>query len=472
MSTFSPVLDSPPTGCSYRVHIDRELEPFLARCRALYNDRSLPFHAPWWLQAWYTTFGCSNGCTPLLVSVQHRESGADAVLLPLVQRRQWGLSVVEFADAGVVDYTAPLLAPGWQGALDTHAAAQALWQVLRNALGGHDVLRLHKLLPQAMAEAGGQANPLAQVLDTQPCEMFGNQFSVSAEATDAASATRVDNPVGKPIDNPADKSVGSAIDNAKAKATASDPWETWRRTLDKRTRKEIERCWRVFHRSPEARFEHVTDPQQALALFETLEQQQSQRMQALHTPYRLDAPECRAFYRQAIVGGLAAAAQHKTGANNTAGAQSQGRTEGAQVVLTALRDGEHVVSALFGLANGHRYLGLRQSLGGDAWKACSPARLLDEQTARHLHAQGRQHFDFGIGDYHHKQALNMQAIPLLDACAALSWRGTPVVLAWRLRRWLKRQAGVMWLWQQRPGQRHAGSGQARASASVSVSASA
>ena len=110
------------------------------------------------------------------------------------------------------------------------------------------------------------------------------------------------------------------------------------------------------------------------------------------------------------------------------------------MVLTALRDGEHVVSVLFGLANGHRYLGLRQSLGGEAWKACSPARLLDEQTARHLHRSGRQHFDFGIGDYHHKQALNMQAITLLDACAALSWRGWPWLLAWRARHWLKRQA--------------------------------
>jgi len=29
----------------------------------------------------------------------------------------------------------------------------------------------------------------------------------------------------------------------------------------------------------------------------------------------------------------------------------------------------------FDPANGRHYLGLRQSLGGDAWKACLPARL-------------------------------------------------------------------------------------------------
>jgi CelD/BcsL family acetyltransferase involved in cellulose biosynthesis len=111
--------------------------------------------------------------------------------------------------------------------------------------------------------------------------------------------------------------------------------------------------------------------------------------------------------------------------------------------MTALRDGEHVVSALFGLANGSRYLGLRQSLGGDAWKACSPARLLDEGTARQMHTRGCEHFDFGIGDYHHKHALQMQSIPLLDACAALSWRGLPAVAVWRARVWIKQHPRLL-----------------------------
>jgi CelD/BcsL family acetyltransferase involved in cellulose biosynthesis len=214
-------------------------------------------------------------------------------------------------------------------------------------------------------------------------------------------------------------------------------WEDWRRTLDKRTRKEIERCWRVFHRSPVARFEHAADPVAALALFEALEEQQSQRMQALGTPYRLDAPECRAFYRQVIQGGMA----NKD--LNRGPAAPGSKPAGARVVMTALRDGEHVVSALFGLANAHRYLGLRQSLGGDAWKACSPARLLDEETARQMHTRGCEHFDFGIGDYHHKHALQMRSIPLLDACAALSWRGLLAVAAWRTRAWIKQHPRLL-----------------------------
>jgi len=362
------------------------VEPFLARCARLSDAATLPFHSANWLRAWYATFGRAEGHAPVLVAVRHRAGAADsadAVLLPLVAHREHGISVVEFADGGVVDYVAPLLAQHWQGQLPAQQAAKALWLAVQAALReqGHDLLRVHKMLVHMLEEQGSQPNPLALALRTSPCEMFGNQFSVS-QGTD---------------------------------------WEAWRRSLDKRVRKEIERCWRVFQRSPEARFEHVTDPAAALALFEALEQQQSQRMQALQPHYLLDAPECRAFYRQAIAGGVAS----------------------GEVVLTALRDGDHVVSALFGLANGHRYIGLRQSLGGEAWKTCSPARLLDEQTARALHGQGRRHFDFGIGDYHHKQALQMTSIPLVDACQALSPRGLPAVLAWRARRKLKQQAWLV-----------------------------
>ena len=359
-----------------------EVEPFLARCARLLDDRSLPFHTVTWLRAWYATFGGSDGCHPLLVAVRHRDSGADAVLLPLVARRRAGVRVVEFADGGVVDYVAPILAPQWHGALSARAAAPALWRAVRTALRGHDVLHVHKLLACMLEEAGGEPNPLAAAWPVEPCEMFGNQFRVEGD------------------------------------------WAHWRLSLDKRTRKEIERCWRVFQRSPAARFERATDPARALQLFEALERQQTQRMQILQPDYALDAPACRAFYRRLIRDGVGS----------------------GQVVVTALMDGEQVVSALFGLANGQRYIGLRQSIGGDAWRNCSPARLLDEQTSRHLHEQGRRFFDFGIGDYHHKQALQMTAIPLLDACVPLSWRGVPVAMAWRLRRGIKQQGWLVSLW--------------------------
>jgi len=363
----------------YRVEAGLALAPFLARCAALADGAALPFHSQAWLHAWYATLGAADGRQPLLLALCHADSGRDAALLPLVRQRRGGLWVVQFADAGLVDYIAPLLAAHWHGGQPPAQAARALWQALRQGLRGNHLLQLHKLLPQLLDETGAGPNPLALALPTQACEMFGNQFSV-----------------------------------------AGGDWDAWRHTLDKRVRKEIERCWRVFQRSPQARFEQVRDLPRALALFDVLDQQQSERLQALGVPHALDAPACRAFYRQALAQGLAS----------------------GEVVLTALLDGPHVVSAMLGVANGQRYIALRQSLGGDAWMHCSPGRLLDEATARHLHASGLRFFDFGIGDYHHKAALRMAPIPLRDACVALHWRGWPAALAWRLRRALKRQAAL------------------------------
>lgn len=374
---------------AYRAERVASLSEFLDRCDRLAEPGTLPFHRRCWLEAWYTTIGQSGGRSPVLLAVQG-PAGDDVLLLPLVSVRWRGLSWLDYADAGVVDYVAPLVAPHWAAGVPEDQAARALWQALRPALAGHDVLCLDKLLERGLPETGHRANPLVLALPTAPSDLFGNQFAVDGD------------------------------------------WEGWRRSLDKRVRKEIERCWRVFHRSPEARFERITEPARAAEFLATLERQQSERLTPLlGERYKLDQPPYRAFYRQALQAGLA---------------------EG-HVVLTVLLDGEHVVSALFGMSNGARYIGLRQSLGGDAWKQCSPGRLLDEQTARHMHESGRQHFDFGVGEYFHKTTLQMAQIPLRTLCHALSWRGTLAVWAWRGKRWLKHQPRVMAAWRQMQARR-------------------
>lgn len=374
---------------AYRAERVGSLPEFLDRCDRLAEPGTLPFHRRCWLEAWYTTLGQADGREPLLVAVRGPQ-GDDVLMLPLVSQRRRGLRWVDYADAGVVDYVAPLVAPHWAAGAAEADAAGALWQALRRALAGHDVLALDKLLERGLPESGHRANPLVLALPTEASELFGNQFEVQGD------------------------------------------WEGWRRSLDKRVRKEIERCWRVFQRSTQARFEHVTDPARAAALLAVLERQQSARLgPVLGDRYKLDQPAYRAFYRQALAAGLA----------------------DGHVVLTVLLDGEHVVSALFGLANGARYIGLRQSLGGEAWKACSPGRLLDEQTARHLHASGRRHFDFGVGDYFHKTTLRMAQIPLRTLCQALSWRGTLAAWAWRIKRRLKQQPRVMAAWRQMQARR-------------------
>jgi len=365
----------------YVAELGTDLAAFLARCAVLAGPTTSPFHSPAWLRAWYEVFAPGapdgTGLQPLFVTVRHRAGSPethDAVLLPLVGYRRAGLGVVEFADQGVVDYNAPVVANDWHGGHAPERAAPALWAAVRQALQGYDLFYVHKLLPSLLDEAGNTPNPLALALPGRPCHMFGNQFAVRGD------------------------------------------WQSWRDSLDKHMRKEIERSWRVFQRSETARFERVTDVQEALLVFETLERQQSERL-AAHVPnYAGDTPGFKAFYRKALAAGVA----------------------GGSVVLTVLRDGDHVVSALLGVANGQRYIGLRQSINSaDTWRPCSPGRLLDERTARHLHEQGLVFFDFGIGDYFHKQALKMQMIPLIDVCQALTWRGLPAALAWRARQRLK-----------------------------------
>ena len=60
------------------------------------------FQIPVWLTAWYATIGASIG-EPMLVTVTESDSGELAAILPLVQRRHRGLTIVEFADGGVSD---------------------------------------------------------------------------------------------------------------------------------------------------------------------------------------------------------------------------------------------------------------------------------------------------------------------------------------------------------------------------------
>lgn len=391
----------------YRATRLASLDEFLDRCAALQDGCSLPFHHPHWLRAWYETVGRQAGMQPLLLAVQAEPAKSalaqarahDVLLLPLVQRRHRGplglaLTVAEYADAGVADYTGPVLHPQWAGGAEPVAAARQLWRALRPALAGCDLLAIEKMLPQALDEAGATPNPLALALPVQSGELWGNQFTVDGD------------------------------------------WEGWRRSLDKRVRKEIERCWRVFQRSPEARFEQVQDPARAAELLQVLERQQAERLlPQLGAAYRLGQPAYRDFYRQLLATGLA----------------------DGTVVFTVLMDQGEVVSALFGVANQARYIGLRQSLGGEAWHHCSPGRLLDEGTAAHLHAGGHRHFDFGVGSYFHKTTLRMARIPLVDTRVALGWRGLPVAWAWRAKRWLKRQPRLLAAWRawQARGQKEA-----------------
>ena len=366
-------------GLPWRVQRIASLNDFLARWQQLATPAPTPFHSAAWLRHWYATLGRQPGLEPLLLCARREGDSADAMLMPLVRRRQGRLAIVEPPDHGVSDYNGPLLNPSltFDERFDASCAAP-LWQALKQALAGNDLLRIDKLL----THVGGQPNPLALALPCQPCNMFGNHFSIAGT------------------------------------------YDEWRHSLAKDVRKEFERTWRVFSRIEGARFVHATEPAQALALYRQLEAMQHARMAG--TPgYRLDDAAHSQLYAGLLQDGL-----HD-------GLQS------GQVVLTALMQGDQAIAALYGLLEGGTYTMLRVSFAGDAWKHCAPGKLILERTIAHLHEQGCRQFDFAIGDYAHKRIFKTTPRPLLDACVALSWRGLPAVAAWRARHLLRRHSALV-----------------------------
>ncbi len=115
-----------------------------------------PFQTRAWLEPWYEIVAPHFGAAPLIVRVRERYSGLPMMLLPLVKRRDGGITLVEFADLGVSDYQAPLLAPQSDA---MHAHASALWPKIQAALRPADLFRFEKV----PALVGGLRNPLQDI---------------------------------------------------------------------------------------------------------------------------------------------------------------------------------------------------------------------------------------------------------------------------------------------------------------------
>ncbi len=241
-------------GLPWRVQRIASLSDFLARWQRLATPAPTPFHSAAWLRHWYATLGRQPGLEPLLLCARREGDKADAMLLPLVRRRQGRLAIVEPPDHGVSDYNGPLLNPDLT--FDASCAAP-LWRALKQALAGNDLLRIDKLL----THVGGQPNPLALALPCQPCNMFGNHFS---------------------------------IDGA---------YDDWRHSLATNVRKEFERTWRVFSRIEGAHFLRASEPAQALHLYQQLEAMQHARLAG--TPgYRLNDAAHSQLYAGLLQDGL------------------------------------------------------------------------------------------------------------------------------------------------------------------------
>jgi len=322
-----------------------------------------PFQRGGWLQGWYDTLGAQVGIEAVPLEIRDAATGKPVFGVPLIKRVEDGQQLVEFADAGLTDYNAPLIGEGWacggrnsriEGVVVTPAALQA---VLCKTLSGSDRLRLMKM-PVTIA---GVANPFAYMSGCKPSAVGTNVVTIDGD------------------------------------------WVDYRARLAKKVRKELERSLRVFQRDgSNAQFQLVDETGEAVAILERMEVLQEERMRELNLPYVLNEPQYAAFYRRIIELDL-----------------SDGR-----LLLSVLRsEPDEIVGALLGLVDGNKYAMVRLAHAGKTWSHCSPGKLMIDQTMQHLHGAGVTRFDFTTGDYSYKKGFLTESEPLVDVALGLSLEG-------------------------------------------------
>jgi len=177
--------------------------------------------------------------------------------VPMISHTRRGIRIVEFADLGVSDNNAPILA--CDAALDAagaRAISAALVDGLRALPDRFDVLRLKKM----PAYVGGKPNPLVVL--------------------------------GRP---------GSSSLNGNLVLTGDD-YADYQASIK---RMQMPRCWRVFSRHAGARFEIATDVARAHELLDVMDVQQQERMQKLGSRFVLNDDVHAGFYRDVAEKGVA-----------------------------------------------------------------------------------------------------------------------------------------------------------------------
>lgn len=262
----------------FDIEITRDWTAFAPRWAALAaTSRASPFQTSFWLTAWFEAFTKTAGIRPLLVAVRDRASGADVLLLPLVERRSGALRIVEFADLDVTDCNAAAIAPALLA--DADAAAVAIDDV-RRALPPCDVLRLVKM----PASIGEHVNPLTAA--------------------------------------PADRPFMTSGNRAWSIHTAGG-WDDYLHDLDRYTRKELGRSRRLCEQMGPTRLVRARTADEARAILDVVDGLQRERLAQTHARHVFDTPASRDFYgtlvERGVAGGDALAVGLEIGGETVAG---------------------------------------------------------------------------------------------------------------------------------------------------------
>jgi CelD/BcsL family acetyltransferase involved in cellulose biosynthesis len=240
----------------YRVLADQQENDIIARWSSLERKAvATPFQTTRWLSTWYATIGGAVG-QPLLLTVLDHWTEELVAMVPLVIRTMGPIRIVEFADAGVSDYIAPVLG---SAAPNDAPAAQRFWSALHGALPNVDFLRFDKM-PR---EVEGRINPFVLLPQAKKSSINGNVVIIDGD------------------------------------------WADYTGKLERTFRKELGRSWRVFCQRDGATFRRIDDPLKGATVLMELERQQSDRArQKKGEVYHLDKPEYVSFYRELVAEGI------------------------------------------------------------------------------------------------------------------------------------------------------------------------
>ncbi len=150
---MTPALQKVEAG-SFVIEISADFDAISDEWRRLEADGQLtPFQTRAWLAPFYQILAPQLKAKPVFVLVREKATGRPAMLLPLCARRHFGVTVFEFADLGVSDFNAPILAPFFDPSRDQW---RVLWRAITAAFGGLSLLLARK----APRLIGGRRNPM------------------------------------------------------------------------------------------------------------------------------------------------------------------------------------------------------------------------------------------------------------------------------------------------------------------------
>ena len=170
------------------------------------------FQHGYWLGAWYEAF---EGVAPLIAVITDAATAKDIAVVPMFSHFRRGIRIVEFADLGVSDNNAPIVAGDANfDAAGAEAISAALVDGLRALPDRFDLLRFKKM----PSYVGAKPNPLVSLGRSGSCSLNANLVLTGDDYADYQASIK---------------------------------------------RMQMPRCWRVFNRHAGARFEIATDVERA-----------------------------------------------------------------------------------------------------------------------------------------------------------------------------------------------------------------